>query len=319
MRFVDLFTSIKMAPTPSGSKKVTKIVNRCYSRMRTAFRLSTILLNAEKYSDELFTDPEFDKIVCACLKLIGMPATANLEIRFDRAALIKFIDLWCTDERIAVAKAGSGEHFLREFHKLLQTTAVAMEGVDEFEQMVVDEVDKLQQKLKRMETANRKEISNLIKKSSEEVKQMPKVAGAKEARLTLVVEELTRWLKDCEIRYENELKHNATEINELSKLLRAAVDDYDRQLSPVYEEYSQLNDELEKQQQIIDHLKKVFAEQDAEYQRVVAKEEQIYIAKLRAFRVNRAAKIIQRAFRDFRVKKRKRLRIKKKPPKNKEK
>lgn len=279
--------------------------------MRTAFRLPSVLKGL-KSADERFSEPALDQAKRCCVEMIGLNFSVEKETDYDHSALIKFIDIWSTDERIAYSRDQSGDFFVKELYQLSRVAALAIKDVEDFDRVVPEQVNALQRQLAQMQTINQQEISDLVAESAGKMKQMQINTGAYEAGLQLMTEELTGQLEECKKAYESELRENAAEIIKLGRLLQAAFDEFDRRVAPTYHELLVAKDKVAQQQLINDQLDEAFAEQDVEYRRVVAEEERILNEKLLVFRENRAAKIIQRAYREFKLKQRKQLRKAKK-------
>lgn len=287
--------------------------------MKATFRLPSIL-RSEKMASDLTSGPEYEKLVQICLDLSGMPFSDDKRDLYECDELLEFIGYWSSDrvsERLAIINAESsenGRHFMDEFEKLLKMMADLMEEVIDFEWITPsdDEVEQLQQQLLHTAVENRNEIAQLIADSVKKMEQMHLDCENEEERLQPIVVGLTAELEMCENAYKSEVMGNQEEIANVSELLRGAIAKYDNGMGPVYSKLSQLNEKIEKQQQRNNALSVALAKQAVQYEWVLAEQQRIWNEQLEAFRGNRAAKIIQRAYREFRLAKLKKLRKMKK-------
>lgn len=296
---------------------ILKVLIRCHSEMRALFRLPAIL-RSEKLPSDLASGPEFDKLVRICLDLSGMPFTDDKKDLYECDELLDFASYWCSDRiskrlaKFSAEKSENGHHFLVEFKKLLRMTADLLEEVNDFEKIKCNDTDnevhELRRQLLQIDSVSRKEIAQLISESTNKMEQIHSDYGAKEEKLQPMIGELTQQLENCETAYKSEIQNNQEEVNKETKHLRAAIDNYDRGMSPVYRKLLQLNEKIRKQQQINDELNARLAEQAVSYNAVLEEQKRIWDEKLRSFTENRSAKIIQRAYREFRLKKQKKLR-----------
>lgn len=299
--------------------KILKILIGCFRQMKATFRLPSIL-RSEQMSTDLTSGLEYEKLVQICLDLSGMPFSDDKRDLYGRDELLKFISYWssdCVSGRLAMInaeKSENGERFLDEFGKLLKMTGDLMEESIDFERItpIDGEVEQLQQQLLDMSAANRNEIAQLVAESAEKMEKMHLDCEKGQERLQSIVIELTDELAICESSYNSEVVGNQAEIAEVSKSLRGAIAKYDKGMGPVYRELSQLNEKVEKQKQRNDALNEALAKQAVQYEWVLAEQQRIWNEELESFRGNRAAKIIQRAYREFRLAKLKKLRKMKK-------
>lgn len=296
-------------------QKILKILIRCYNRMDVVYRLPAILIN-EKLPKDLISVAEFERLERICLDLSGMPCTQDKIDLYGHGELLNFINYWNSDnisERLAnisVQRSENGEQFLAEFEKLLRMTASLLEEVIDFEGIESSDaqVRELHQQLLQMSEANRNEIGRLIDESTKKMERMHVTLETETEKLQSSVYELTAQLATCESSYDSELKSNQEEISKVTKVLRSTIDDHDKGVLPVYRKLSQLNEKIEKRQQINDELNETLAKQAVHYNRVIAEQERILNEQLKLFRENRSAKIIQRAYREFRLEKQKIMR-----------
>lgn len=295
-------------------QKILKILIRRFNQMDVVFRLPAILRN-EKLPKNLILDTEFERLERICLDLSGMPCVRDKMDLYGHEELLKFINYWNSHditERLAQIsiKSENGEQFLAEFEEVLRMTASLLEEVIDFERIKSSDaqVKELQQQLLQMSEANRNEIGRLIDESTKKMERMHVPLETEEEKLQSIVHELTAQLAMCESSYDSELKSNQEEISEVTKLLRSSIENFDKGIEPVYRKLSQLNEKIERRQQINDELNETLAKQAVHYNRVVAEQEKIRNEKLKTFQENRSAKIIQRAYREFQLKKQKLMR-----------
>lgn len=300
---------------PRTAPDILEILFRCFDRMKAVFRLPAIW-RGEKMPADLASEPAFDKLVRICLDLSGMPFTDDKKDMYKREELLDFIDYWCSDhvsDRLTNATTeilGNGDHFLAEFEKLLQITADLRKEVTDFEHIKPSnsDVHDVHRQLLLMTTENRYKITELVDESTKKMKQTYMDGELDEAKVQSTVNELTARLAVCESSYESELKRNAAEAVELTELLSDMIESYDKKMTSMYCKLFQLNDNIERQQQTNCRLDEAFDKQATLYHCVLNEQQRVWNAKLQLFRENRAAKIIQRAYLQFRLEKQKKLR-----------
>lgn len=295
--------------------KILKILIFSYNQMKSVFLLP-VIMRMEKLPSELSCGPEFDRLVRMCSDLSGMPFSDEEKDSHDHKELIHFVRHWCSDNvleklvKFSAQKSESAVHFLNEFERMLQMTDDLMEEVIDYDQNNASdsEVCELHQQLIDMTEANRNEIDMLVSKTTDKMKRMQSNHQVHEKKLQSKVNQLMEQLTMSENEYKSELKCYDEEIRKMTKKLRGTIDEYDTGMKPVYSKLKQTNEKIAKQQRINDELDERLAEQTVSYNFVVAELQRVWDEKLKSFMENRAAKVIQRAYREYRLKEQKRLR-----------
>lgn len=299
---------------------ILAVLTRCYEQMEIVFLLP-VLLRREELPRDLTAGPQFEKLVRIC----ATPFSDDNKDLYDYDELIDFVKYWCSNsvaERLAKCASLTSEnteHLLGEFKTLIRMVANSRDEAIDFDQKTSSdrEISELHQRLLQMAASNQTAIAQLVDESTKKMEKMHVDFEVEEKKLMATVSELSEQLISSECAYEFESKTNQIEISKMMKLLRDEIDNYDETLSPVFRELCELNEKIATQQRKHDKLSETFADQVAFYERALAEEARIRNEKVKFFSDNRAAKIIQHAYRVYRVLKQKKKRKMKRNSKSK--
>lgn len=295
------------------SKKIINVLNMCYEKIELTFILPICLKNVI-FLNEISFVPEAEKLIEFCKEYIDKPIKNENKNILDCSEVINCIEYWHGHHLSDIWKKTTkipkvGRELLREMQIFIKQYTESIDPENAIAIKIMDnnknDLKHLQNKLQKMKISTRCGINDILDSSEQKMEEMHSSHEKQTISCNQKLDQCCKQLQAIRLKCKIEESGNRKMTMELKQKLKNTIDRYDTKVGGIGREIFKTDDKLKYETHRCNLLQQKFDEQANFFNIINEANEKIIAEKLKAFIENRSARIIQKAYRDSKLKKRK--------------